>query len=341
MQEQLNESINDLTELAKNILREYDILCQDISIIQSGGIKTVWKIKTADETLCLKRLRQTYDKVLFSVNAQIHINNKGGNVPRVLINKKGEAVIQYNHQLFVLYEWLEGENLYFNVNSDLEKAIKGLAAFHKASKGYKYPQDSRESTKFGQWPELYSSMKNRFEQWKYQACADEFNASHTTYLNCVDSMIETANLTLEFLDKSQYKNLVIPDSDLKVLCHQDYGVGNVISTQKGVIVLDLDSVSFDFLVRDLRKIIGKMAEKSGRLDLNVIDTIIGWYSSVNPVSLEEKELLYIDLLFPHWFHGLVKNQYLKNKLIASAEIEEVTQFEETKFLILKTLLTRR
>jgi spore coat protein I len=338
MKEQLNESINDLYELAKKILGEYDNTFLDISIIQGGGIKTVWKIKTSQKTLCLKRLRQTYDKVQFTVNAQIHIKSQGGNVPGVLINKKGEPIVQYNHQLFVLYEWLEGENLYFNKSSDLEAAIKGLAVFHIASKGYKHPEGSRESSKFGQWPDLYTSMKNRLEEWRYIASTNDSGASHNAYLNCADGVIDIADLTLEFLDKSQYKNLAIPDSNLKILCHQDFGVGNVISTSEGVIVLDLDSVTFDFLVRDLRKVIGKLAEKTGEFDAALMNTIIGWYSSVNPIDVEERKLLYIDLLFPHWFHGLVKNQYIKNKLISPSEIEEIAQFEKDKFLKLKELL---
>jgi spore coat protein I len=338
MKEMLNESMDYLKELAIKVLVEYDILPVDIFIIQSGGIKAVWKIKTKDKILCLKRLRQTYDKVLFSANAQVYIASQNGNVPSVILDKKGEPVALYNHQLFVLYEWLEGENLYFNNNADLEAAIKGLAAFHIASKGYRPPKNSRESSKFGQSPELYTSMKNRFEEWKYQAYSIDPNDSHASYLGCVDSMIDLANLAIELLEKSNYKELVTPDSNLKVLCHQDFGEGNVITTPNGVIVLDLDSVTFDFLVRDLRKIIGKLSEEEGKLDLNIMDHVMSWYSSVNPISSEEKKFLYIDLLFPHWFHGLVKNQYLKNKLLSPAEITEIAEFERSKLPILMKLL---
>jgi spore coat protein I len=331
-------STKDLTNLAKKILAEYDLIIQDISIIQSGGIKTVWKIKTSDKTMCLKRLRQTYDKVLFSVNAQIHINNQGGNVPGVVINKKGEPIVLSDNEIFVLYEWLDGVNLSFNKSNELEAAIKALATFHKASKGYNYPEGSRESSKFGHWPDLYTSMKTRFEKWKSQESTSSFSSSHGTYLNYVDSMIENANSTLEYLDKSQYKNLVSQCSDLKVLCHQDFGVGNVISTSKGVIVLDLDSVTFDFSVRDLRKIIGKLSQKSNKFDIRVMNTIISWYSAINPINAQEKNLLYIDLLFPHWFHGVVKNQYLKNQSISSSEIKGIAEFEKNKFPAVKQFL---
>ena len=338
MSEITNESKKDLDNLAAIVLREYDITPQSISIIQSGTIKTVWKVHTADKTLCLKRLKQTLDKVLFSVNAQVYIKNSGGNVPGIIMNKQGKPIVQYNDQLFVVYEWLEGKDLNFSNNADLEIALKGLAVFHKASKGYQYPENARESMKFGRWPEQYTSMRNRFETWKDIALKNSADGSHKTYLKCVDSMIEVANLALELIAQSKYKSLAEPNSDLKVLCHQDYGKGNVISTPKGPIVLDLDSVTYDFSARDLRKIIGKLAVDKDTLNISKMNNILNWYSTENRLTEDEKKILYIDLLFPHWFHGLIKDQYIKNKPVSGSEIERVVRFEKAKVPLLRKLL---
>jgi spore coat protein I len=338
MSEVINESKKDLDSLAISVLQEYDITPQNILIIQSGSIKTVWKVKTSGKMLCLKRLKQTYDKVLFSVNAQIYIKNSGGNVPGIELNKVGQPIVQYNDQLFVVYEWLEGKDLNFSNDADLEVALRGLATFHKASKGYQYPEDARESLKFGRWTEQYTSMRNRFETWKDTALKNNSNGSHASYLKNVDSMIEVANLALDYIDKSQYQNLSIPNSDLKVLCHQDFGRGNAISTTNGVVVLDLDSVTFDFSARDLRKIIGKLAIDKNTFDMNRMNDILGWYSKENPITEDEKKILYIDLLFPHWFHGLIKDQYIKNKLAKPSEIERVVRFEKAKVPLLSKLL---
>jgi spore coat protein I len=338
MSEVTNESKKDLDDLAAFVLQEYSITPENIAIIQSGTIKTVWKVKTSEKMLCLKRLKQTYDKVLFSVNAQIYIRNSGGNVPGIILNKKGQPIVQYNDQLFVVYEWLEGKDLNFNNNVDLEAALRGLAIFHKASRGYQYPENARESSKFGRWPEQYASMKNRFETWKDIASKNSSNGSHASYSKNVDSMIEVANLALDYINKSKYQNLSTPNSDLKVLCHQDFGKGNAISTTNGVIVLDLDSVTFDFSARDLRKIIGKLAIDKDMFDMSRMNDILSWYSKVNPITEDEKKILFIDLLFPHWFHGLIKDQYIKNKQANPSEIEKVVKFEKAKVQLLKKLL---
>lgn len=338
MSEPTNESKKDLDNLALRVLQEYDLTPQNISIVQSGSIKTVWKVITSDKVLCLKRLKQTYDKVLFSVNAQIYIKNSGGNVPAIILNKENEPIVQYNDQLFVIYEWLEGKDLNFNNNADLEAALGGLAIFHKASKGYQYPESARESSKFGRWPEQYTSMKNRFETWKELALQNNTNSSHDAYLRCVDSMIEVANVALEYINKSPYQNLSTENSDLKVLCHQDFGKGNAISTSMGIIVLDLDSVTYDFSARDLRKIIGKLAIDKNTFSIERINDILSWYSKENPLTEDEKKILYVDLLFPHWFHGLIKDQYIKNKLVSPSEIEKVVRFEKAKLSLLSKLL---
>jgi len=338
MNEAVNESIRDLEKLAVNILGEYGITPQDIQIIQSGSIKTVWKIGTPDRVLCLKRLRQAYEQVLFSTNAQIYIKNSGGNVPEIILNKENQPVLKYGSQLFAVYEWLEGRDLNFKENADLELALKGLAAFHKVSKGYQHPENAKESSKLGKWPEQYNSMKNRLLDWKEIATASRWDAFHDLYLKYVDSMVEIADLALEQIDKSMYNELSVPDSDLKVLCHQDFGKGNAIYTSNGVIVLDLDSVTHDFSARDLRKIISKLAVEDDLLNENKMNDILTWYTMERPLNEEEKKILYIDLLFPHKFHGLVKNQYLNNKPIKLLDVEEVVQFEKAKLALLMNLI---
>jgi spore coat protein I len=66
-----------------------------------------------------------------------------------------------------------------------------------------------------------------------------------------------------------------------------------------------------------------------------------WYSNINKISEEEKKVLYIDLLFPHWFFGLVKNQYDKLKDIKAAEIERITRLELSKAPVIRELLEKQ
>lgn len=335
-----SETNSELERLAVDVLQNYNINPDSISVIQSGTIKTVWKVKTRDKTLCLKRLKQTYDKSLFSVNAQIHIKSSGGNVPRVLPDMKNQVIVQHNEQLFVLYEWLSGKDLNFSIQEDLILALQGLAKFHMKSKGYSPVEGSRVSTKLGKWPEQYSSMANKLVSWKEFSKNKTSLPGHSAFLKYVDPILDISYNAIELLEKSSYKNMTSSESNNQVLCHQDYGRGNAILTNEGVFVIDLDGVTFDLPARDLRKIIGKHAENKGKLETKDVNDILQWYSQVNPLSDEDKEVLYIDLLYPHWFYGLTKNIFLNNKQLKSSEIEKIAKLEQSKVPILNALLRR-
>ncbi len=332
------EDSNKLGNLALDVLRNYDILPSTVTLIQGGSIKTVWKVQTAGGTLCLKRLKQTYDKALFSVNAQVYIKSKGGNVPGIMPNKSNQPITVYNNQLFVVYEWLNGKDLRLGISQDLELAVKGLAKFHIFSKGYDPVEDSRTSSKLGKWPEQYASMKNKFAEWKAVAINNASAPHHSTYLKYADSMIAIADKAIELINKSSYGSLTDLGSPSIVLCHQDYGRGNALMADNGIYVLDLDGVTYDLPARDLRKIIGKQAENRNQWSIGLINEVTDWYTQVNPMNENEKHVLYIDLLFPHWFFGLVKNIYQSGKAVKSAEIEKICQLEKSKVPLLYSLL---
>jgi spore coat protein I len=333
------ETTENLRTLAAQVLKEYDIVPDELSVIQSGAVKTVWKFSYQNRAYCLKRLKQSLEKALFSVNAQIYIKNSGGNVPGIILSKHNEPIVIFNDQLFAVYEWIDGKDLNFSNLKHLALAIEGLAKFHAASKGYSAKEGARVSSKLGKWPGQYESMKKRFIAWK-EAAGTHSTPQHKSYLSCVDSMIDLADEALTLLEKSRYGELTAETSNAPVLCHQDYGKGNALLTSEGVVVIDLDGVTFDLPARDLRKIIGKLSENNYRWDKKTIEDIISWYSTVNGITDDEKKVLYIDLLFPHWFFGLVKNQYDKQKDIKASEIERIAKLERSKIPVIRELIER-
>lgn len=316
--------------IAYNVLKEYGIVPESVSVVQGGTIKTVWKVSSGGVPYCLKRLKHTIDKALFSVNAQIHVKNSGGLVPGVIPNRHGEPITQYDGQLFVLYKWIAGKDLNFNVPADLRIAVRGLAHFHLASKGYQAVEGARVSTKLGKWPEQYTSMSKKLSAWKELAEGGNPSPAFAAYLRHVDKMLALADKALAVLNASDYARLTEQGSDRVVLCHQDYGKGNALAVGSSVYILDLDGVTYDLPARDLRKIIGKNAERHSRWSAEAISEILAWYTDINPMGAEEKEVLYADLLFPHWFYGLVKNLFQNGKALKASEIEKTALLESSK-----------
>ncbi len=331
---------SNLDALARNVLKEYGIEPEKLTLVQVGAIKTVWKLIGRGRQLCLKRLKQTYDKALFSVNAQIFIKNSAGKVPGIVLNRNNRPITEYNGQLFVVYEWVSGNDLNFDIPADLRQALQGLAAFHAASKNYLPPQEARISTKLGKWPDQYNSMKRRMAEWKEISSQNSKPSHYPAYLAVIDPVLDIADQALERLADSDYQRLTQPGSPCAVLCHQDFGRGNVLVAADGVYVLDLDGVTYDLAARDLRKIIGKNAVNAGQWSVDSIMTILDWYTQINPLGKEELKVLYADLTFPHWFFGLVKNLFQNGKALKPAEIERIAALERSKEETLKTLLKR-
>lgn len=334
-------STENENNLAAAVLKEYLIAPSAVSMIQGGTIKTVWKVEAEHRTFCLKRLKQDYKKSSFSVNAQVHIKKSGGNVPEIIKNRKGQTITNYNEQLFVLYEWIDGIDLNFSNPADLKASIQGLASFHIYSKGYLPDENSRISSKLGKWPEQYGSMLEKLDRWQKSAALNNTKPGYVAFIKQTPSIIKIGERALSYLNTSKYGMLTSEDSECIVLCHQDYGKGNALLTKTGICIIDLDGVTFDLPSRDLRKIIGKNAENKGRWNIAAINEICDWYDEINPLSKDERIVLYIDMLFPHWYYGLVKNMFQGDKSLRSEEIEWMAKLEQSKAEILLTLLFSR
>ncbi len=330
----VTNSVDELMDIATNVLSKYNMTTKNIKIIQNDGLKSLWKFNHNNETLCLKRLRHTLEKATFTVNAQRHIYNKGGKVPKVHLNTLGEAITVYQEQLFVLYEWIDGRDLNFTKVRDFNRGIEGLAAFHAISLGYKSPEGARISTKLGRWPGQYTSMRNRMQKWKDVASQNPSNPSYKAYLEHIDGIIDLCNLAIEKLENSSYSQLTNKELHESTMCHQDYGSGNAIGTIDFVYIIDLDGVTYDLPARDLRKIIGKRAEKRGKWELDDIKNILAMYNKIHLLSPEVIEVLIIDMLFPHWFFGTIKNIFAKNKSVSHGKIASIAKLEHQKISIL-------
>jgi len=332
-----NESDNYL-EIGNKVLLNYTIKPQNLKMLQSKGLKTLWKVIYKDTPLCLKRLNQSYEQALFSVNAQIYIFNNGGNVPKIYLDAKNNPITEYNGQLFVLYSWIDGRDMNLEDPNDLSLAIMSLSKFHVDSIGYGSPAIALISSKLGNWPKQYESMKNRMLKIKEICSQDTNNASFFTYINNIDPIIEICNKTINLINSSPYNDLCNINQNKSCLCHQDFGTGNVMLSKGKGIVIDLDSVTYDLPARDLRKIIGKRMLKLNNYNINDIVTILKYYETNNILSPDHKEVLKIDLMFPHWFFGLIKTLHKNTKPINNNKISLIAEFEQNKFSALEKWL---
>lgn len=325
-----------LYDIASTVLLSYGKKPCEIKVMQSGGIKTVWKVKAGGETLCLKRLRHNKEKALFSINAQKHMVHNGARVPGIFPALNHEDYVEFQGHLFVLYEWIEGSSI--SLSRDLKVALEGLAQFHVDSAGYIPPEGCRVSSKLGGMSNYYKSVLKRFSEWQKISLEQPKQTVCHAFLNGISEMTEVGMECIELLELSDYRSWADEISKSGNLCHQDYGDGNALITSDGVYVLDLDGVTFDLPSRDLRKVIVKIMSGRNRWDRGKLKEMLAWYEKINPLDDNKRRVLYIDLLFPHELHDTAKNYFIKKKSIKPHEISLVYTAARKKIEVLSALI---
>lgn len=326
------EEEQKLILLAETIIQNWDVTVSNTEVIQGGQMALVWKLHTADGPLCLKRIHRPEKKALFSIHAQDYLAKKGTRVPGIIPNKNGELYTKYGPFLFVVYDWIEGRPFELTVTEDLENIFKGLAEFHQASIGYHPPVGVPVFSKLGRWPNHYIKRYQQMETWKklaeVQQHEDPFSQA---YLAQIDPFIEEAKHTLQRLLNSEYVSWVNTIKAEPNLCHQDYGTGNsLLGTDNQIWVIDLDTVSFDLPIRDLRKMIIPLLDTNGTWDDTTFNTMINAYESVSPLNGEQKKVMFIDMLFPYELYDVIRERYVRKSPLLVDELNGAFEYERIK-----------
>ncbi|WP_372663934.1 CotS family spore coat protein [Cohnella sp.] len=314
-----------LIRLAEQVLAEYAIGPRSVRLVQATEMKAIWKVSDGTRVYGLKRLKYGKEKMLFAIQAQKHLQDQGGPVPHLIRTKQGQLYAERDGQIFILYAWAEGRAPSFSNPTDLQKSVQLLARFHKASTGFSPPIPCLESTKLGKWPLQYESMKTHFHEWQTSTAFPGLSASLKSHWKDLIRLAENAQAALS---RSEYENMV--RNGPKTLCHQDYSEGNALLNGKGGVVLDMDSITYDFPARDLRKVILKRMSERGKWDPTLFNNILSWYKAVNPLSSDQLRLVYIDLSFPHLFHETAKNPFRKNSSVSAAKLLAAIRIEKEK-----------
>ncbi|MED3600857.1 spore coat kinase CotI [Bacillus subtilis] len=333
------EDAKKLTELAENVLQGWDVQAEKIDVIQGNQMALVWKVDTDSGAVCLKRIHRPEKKALFSIFAQDYLAKKGMNVPGILPNKKGSLYSKHGSFLFVVYDWIEGRPFELTVKQDLEFIMKGLADFHTASVGYQPPNGVPVFTKLGRWPNHYTKRCKQMETWKLMAEAEKEDPFSQLYLQEIDGFIEDGLRIKDRLLQSTYVPWTEQLKKSPNLCHQDYGTGNtLLGENEQIWVIDLDTVSFDLPIRDLRKMIIPLLDTTGVWDEETFHVMLNAYESRAPLTEEQKQVMFIDMLFPYELYDVIREKYVRKSALPKEELESAFEYERIKANALRQLI---
>lgn len=328
------EMVEKLNQLAGTLLTHWEINVNAIELIQGGQMALVWKLATDKGPLCLKRIHRPEKKALFSIYAQDYLAKKGCRVPGIIANKSGSLYTKQGPFLYVVYDWIVGRVFNDQIEEDLTWMMKGLADYHTESIGYQPPEGTPVFSKLGKWPSHYIKRCQQMDTWKLIAEQFPDDPFSTVYLQEIDAFIRYGEALIDELNHSYYFDWVKKVKEAPNLCHQDYGTGNTLLSDRSgntdIWLIDLDTTTFDLPIRDIRKIVIPLMNDRGAWDADYFHHMIASYENFHPLTPEEKRVLYIDMLFPYELYSVVQSKFGRKGEASVDELEQAFAFERTK-----------
>ncbi|WP_243298383.1 CotS family spore coat protein [Bacillus litorisediminis] len=334
------------SDVVKAVISQYPLKVETIYLLSYKGKKAVWSIATEDQgEVIMKKLPMQENDIKFMIHAIDYLRDRGIHTPGVYKTLSGEGYVVHDGEYFVVFESVYGRNPEYEIEEDMRMIMRGMASFHKASKGIESPTGEFPSFLLTEWKDEMERRYQRLVNWKEEKTKlAEKNAIDKLFLKYVDTFLAQAEKALTMLDNPYYEKWVEETKINKTLCHQDYASGNlVIGSDNNLYVFDMDSLTVELPIRDIRKILNKVMKKQTAWDLEKFKRMMKYYQEVNPLTIEQYQILAADLQFPHLFYGQVSKYYegrdAKWPLRKHFErIKEMTATEISKDAVLQSFL---
>ncbi|AOZ94429.1 CotS family spore coat protein [Paenibacillus crassostreae] len=336
------------SEIVKKVMGYYPMKVKNIYLISFKGKKAVWSVDTDIGEVIMKKVPFELVGLEFMTFAIDYLRNNGIHTPGVYKTTNGESWVDLEGEYFVIFESVHGRSPEYEHKEELRMIMHGMASFHKASSGINSPTDEYPSFLLTEWEKDMTKRSDRLEAWKVEIAqkADK-NTFDQIFLQHIDEFLVQCKSSLAMFEQSGFTNWVEHTKITKTLCHQDYAAGNLaIGSDNHLYVFDMDSLTVDVPIRDMRKILNKvMKKRESGWDLELMLTMMKAYQEVNPLTKEQYHALVADLLYPHLIYGQVnkyyghrEEQWTEKKHIE--RLKDMIATEKSKGIVLQAFLSR-
>ena len=308
-------------ELVKQSLKQYGLALEETWLVQANQKASVWRVRTDQGWKALKWIGRKKEKAVFSIYAHRHMQDVGFPVPPITRTPDGGLFLSHGNRVGFLADWIEGRQPVREVEDDWKLFIRTLCEFHRASMDLRVPTGVRIKSKLGGWPLDYQTKIGYMRHWYHEA-EMKSDSYFRMYRDVIPAVIRQAESLYEQLVRSHYWAWVEELAARPTLCHSDYGETNTIMTGRSKMsVIDLDTVTYDLPIRDLRKVFESYLDPG--IDLaDALRRIIDTYAGFVPLPQEKLDVFLIDVQFPYKVYQNAKFAFRYNILDTAELIEE-------------------
>lgn len=314
------------------ILKQYAL---DVIDIQKK--RSVYKIETTNGCYCLKKIGNGEKRAIKSIDIMEYLRMKGFNkVATPVRSVSGDMIVRMKNSTYYLTNWINAEEVDFNISENVIDSVALLAEFHNKVKGY-YSKKIKIKNNIGKLPRIFNdklSLLNNFKN--HLKNKDNKNDFDNLYYSNIDYYINQAQQALNVLRNSNYSALCEEYKKEMYLCHDSFYYQNILKSRSNdYYIIDLESCLYDLPVIDLGKFIRRiMWRKSFLWDFDMCKLLISKYDSIRKISDKEHEVLLAMLMFPYKFYRLGRKKYHKNKKWKeeryNRKLNKILEFREAK-----------
>ncbi len=338
----------EVEAMARRVLTHYNWKVSSMRLVTAKPDKAgaIWRVDTNRGPFSLKLLHRPPQRSLFSIGAIEYLVKQGARVPPLIRTKTNEAYVQMGGKLWIANKWIEPLTQASKVDLEGAELLSyGLAEFQRHSRGYVPPPGAQKASRLHRWPKTYERMLTKIQWFRILANLYSEMPASRLLLDVIGKYEEQAKKAIARLHESPYASLVARGEPHWGIVHQDYGWSNGQLGPGGVWVIDMDGVSYDLPIRDLRKLIAGTMDDMGVWDVSWVQGMINAYRKGYPVDNDLYEVLLIDLSLPNEFYKLVKEivydpgAFLNNEL--ESQLQRLEQVEASKQRALRELQAPR
>lgn len=324
-----------LEDLLNTITSEYDLTIKRTKILRDREKSFLMKLHTAKGHFLLKRLNISETRQRFILSAEQHLRTQGILIPRTLPTKSASLYIMYAGHPYVITKWIKGKSPPPTSAARIKEVGRLLGHFHAQSVGFHSESGERYASATS-WENEYTRDLNRMEIWAVKH-ANDTSSIKTFIKDQLDFFIRAGHAATRALQQSpcfqQWKKTSLSN---QYLCHGDFHTANIISNKHGSYLIDWEDVRYDFPSKDLARFLQFIMMHDGGFSSHSWRQLLRAYQSKNRLSKQEKQLLYIDLSFPHNVERFLRtNAYRKMKPSA---IRRFLKQERRKIMYMKKQL---
>ncbi|MBP1990982.1 CotS family spore coat protein [Paenibacillus eucommiae] len=275
----------------------------------------------------VKSLYITPERQLFIVKSEQLLAEKGVKLARPIPSLQGELYMIFDKVPYVLYEWIDGKSRQLRDRDALESMVQVMARFHRASRGLDYPNEVQIYSHLP-WEQDYKQRLKSLKSWhsKHKGSNNRKAVIISRHLPFFQKMAQKA---LESLHTSHYQNYMDGLDSAKSLVHGDFHHMNLIFQKDVGVLIDFEDVRYDLPSKDLLRIFS-MYTKQNPFEGKMFRGMMKTYENINPFPTEVRQLVYMDLLFPHIFERMLRKK--KYKKMSAPELKEWIKQEKEKAL---------